>query len=300
MTKNISNSPWGINSDANYFAWREKKLAQARELQSAKMVEIADLAKPSQQEKAELLRRVEHTNIAFYQTNASTDSDTVRLELRGFADSLGLRIAEKHRSAGKNGIVAITPSKAKGQVGYIPYSKKPLNWHTDGYYNAPDEQIHSMVLHCFSPASSGGQSQIIDNEIAYIRLRDENPAYIEALMHEEAMSIPQNIDESGNIRPISIGPVFSIDANNNSLIMRYTARTRSIEWRKDKTTQEAVEFLQNLLENGDEFIQTTTLKAGQGILCNNSLHNRKAFDSEVNKQRLLFRVRFFNRIKESK
>jgi hypothetical protein len=284
-----------------YLAWREEKLSQVKQLHLAPFIKIKNLASPTKKEKAELIKRCEKTNMALYQSDENFENpDVIRSSLRDFSDTMGLEIAEKHRSAGKNGIVAITISDAPSQRAYMPYSKKPMNWHTDGYYNSKDEQILSMVLHCVYPASNGGKSQFFDNEIAYIRLRDKNPLYIKALMHEEAMSIPENKEENGNLRPISIGPVFSI-SENNELIMRYTARTRSIKWRNDRLTQEAVKYLQNLLETGDDLIQSLTLKAGQGVLCNNSLHNRTGFDLEEKSEqnRMLFRVRFHNRVGEN-
>ncbi len=291
----ICKSVWDLSCDKAYLAWREQKLHHAKSLIGADFIKIDDLSSLKSSEKKSLLDSCAKINMALYQTPISDNAQKTRQDLRHFADSLGLKIAEKHRSAGKDGIVAITPSKKTTQKAYIPYSTKAINWHTDGYYNAPNEQIHAMILHCFTPAEKGGQSRFFDNEIAYIRLRDKNPDYIRALMHKEAMIIPANNDEKGFVRPASIGPVFSFDEDNN-LIMRYTARTRSIIWRDDETTKRAVDFLQNLLIEGDEFIISKSLKAGQGILCNNSLHNRAAFIEDNNTKRLLFRVRFHNRI----
>jgi alpha-ketoglutarate-dependent taurine dioxygenase len=183
-----------------------------------------------------------------------------------------------------------------------------MNWHTDGYYNAPEQKIRAMVLHCVRAAEDGGVNQFLDNEIAYIRLRDENPAYIRALMHPEAMTIPANDAPDGDNRPASIGPVFAVDPETDKLEMRYTARTRSIEWRDDAMTAEAVAYLTALLASGDPFIQTVKMQAGTGILCNNSLHNRTGFDrtgstgepsetSPESSTRLMMRVRFHNRVK---
>jgi len=295
------NSNWNLSSKQSYKLWRKEKLRQAQQRLKAPIIEIKDIANISESEKKAILASCKKTNMAIYQSAKITSPNETRIALRNFAQSFNLEIAEKHRSAGENGIVAITPSNAKGQKGYMPYSNRPMNWHTDGYYNAPNEQIRAMVLHCVIPSTDGGKSQFFDNDIAYIRLRDHNPDFIKALMHEQAMSIPENREENGNIRPISIGPVFSFDEKDENLIMRYTARVKSIIWRDDEITKQAVAFLQNLLETGDEFMQSLTLKAGQGVLCNNSLHNRTGFNdkSEDENKRMLFRVRFHNRIKGS-
>jgi len=305
MGGDLNETPRGfaanLSVENDYLRWREVKLEQALKLHQAPLVEINNLANPSASERGEIVRRCAKTNMALYQSfDANKEPDEVRMALRGFAQNMGLKIAETHRSAGKNAIVALTFSQHKEQKNYIPYSHKAINWHTDGYYNGPARQIGAMVLHCVYPAKNGGQNQLLDTEIAYIRLRDHNPDFISALMHPEAMTIPENREENGTLRPASTGPVFSFDPAGK-LVMRYTARTRSISWRQDKTTLAAVAFLQDMLEKGDKLMQTIKLKAGQGVLCNNSLHTRSAFAPKTGngRERLMFRVRFHNRIKGS-
>jgi len=293
--------PWVMESDRAYLAWRAQKLDNFSRALNLAPVFIEDLSNPTESEQAELIERCAKTNLARYETSQKpTDEYSVRADLRGFADTLGLRIAEKHRSAGEYGVVALKVTDAERQRGYIPYSRKPMNWHTDGYYNAPEDQIRAMVLHCFSPASDGGENQFIDPEIAYIRLRDENPDHIRALMHPQAMTIPENREPDGSVRPASVGPVFLIDADGK-LAMRYTARTRSITWRDDPMTKDAVNALVKILNGNDQLMLTGRLDAGQGILCNNVLHNRTGFDPDPKNQsaRVIFRVRFHNRVKGS-
>ncbi len=263
------------------------------------IVEIANLGAPSTAERDELARQCAIGNAVFYAARDQTDdAEKTRDSLREFSRAMGLRIAEKHRSAGRQGIVALQISTAKNQRGYIPYSRKPMNWHTDGYYNAADQRIRAMVLHCVRPAADGGVNQFLDPEIAYIRLRDESPDYIDALMHPRAMTIPENREKDGKLRPASIGPVFSVDADSGQLEMRYTARTRSISWRDDAMTARAVAFLSGLLAASDPYMQTLKMQAGQGVLCNNALHNRTGFDpdSSAGSDRLLYRIRFHNRV----
>jgi hypothetical protein len=110
------------------------------------------------------------------------------------------------------------------------------------------------------------------------------------------MTIPESPEADGSVRPVSIGPVFFIE--DDKLIMRYTARTRSISW-KDEATQKAAALLQELLESERDYLHTLTLQPGQGILNNNTLHNRTAFDPSADtgsSQRMLYRVRFNNRL----
>jgi len=292
---------WDLLAEREYLDWRELKLENSHRAQSLDSVDIKRLNNPSDNECAQLLERCQMTNTALYSSNINDDDpEKIQGDLCRFASRLSLTIAERHRSADDSGIVALSVTRNKRQRGYIPYSDKAMNWHTDGYYNSLKDQINSVVLHCVRPAKSGGGNQFFDPEIAYIRLRDENPDYIAAFMHREAMTIPENREDDGSLRPVSIGPVFSISASGQ-LAMRYTARTRSIAWRNDPATREAAAFLQNLLQSGDALIQVIQLEAGHGVLCNNVLHNRTGFtdDGGADHGRLLYRMRFHNRAGES-
>ncbi len=287
-----------------YEPWREAVLAAHSDRAATTPVAIADLGNPSESECAKLIKNCRSTNLSLYSTaTISQDLAEIRANLKRFSHALGLRIAERHRSAGQDGIVALTVSEAARQRAYIPYSSRAMNWHTDGYYNAPGEQIGAMVLHCARAAEDGGANQFLDHNVAYIRLRDQNPAYATALSQPEAMTIPENREADGSVRPVSVGPVFSID-HGGYLSMRYTARTRSIFWHDDRVTPLAAQALQEMLEQEDPLMLGLKLVPGQGILCNNVLHNRTGFDmgseevSARQSQRVMFRIRFHNRVKE--
>jgi hypothetical protein len=244
------------------------------------------------------MRCVKKANMALYAGNENnTDADKSRHALAGFAARFGLGIVEDHRSAAADGIVALEVVQKGGRSGYIPYTNKPINWHTDGYYNTsgPDIRIRSMILHCVRQAAIGGSNELLDHEIAYIRLRDENPDYITALQHPEAMTIPAHFDAtSGKTRPASIGAVFEAGPSG-ALHMRYTARKRNVIWRNDQLTREAIDFLGHVLAT-DPLIISHTMEPGQGIICNNVLHTRTTFANDDNSPRLLYRARYMQRI----
>lgn len=284
-----------LDSDENYQDWRAARIAAAEAALEGGFQPLPDLANLSKSEVSALRNRVAGANLALYETEPGSD---MRAKLRIFAESFGLRIAEKHRSAGGDGIVALRESDAPAQKGYIPYSKRSMNWHTDGYYNAPGERISAMVLHTALPALDGGANQFLDHTIAYIRLRDADPAYVRALMHREAMVIPANEADG---RPESVGPVFYPDPETGAMQMRYTARTRSIAWRDDPLTREAVAALTEVLARPDPLTIFVRFKAGQGVLCNNVLHDRTGFDADKQETspRVVYRVRFSNRVKGS-
>jgi alpha-ketoglutarate-dependent taurine dioxygenase len=156
-----------------------------------------------------------------------------------------------------------------------------------------------VVLHCVSAAAEGGEHVYLDHEIAYLLLRDENPDYLAALMQPDAMTIPANTEAGVEIRPAQTGPVFSVEPRSGSLHMRYTARTRSILWKDDRSTRMAVGFLTELLGGESAFLFHHRLRPGEGIICNNILHKRTAFadDPETGRTRLLYRARYYDRIR---
>jgi hypothetical protein len=229
------------------------------------------------------------------------DAPATRLALAAFARHFGLTRFEAHRSAGADGIVALEVAANGGRVGYIPYTNLPLGWHTDGYYNyqGPGRMIRSMLLHCVRSASEGGENGLLDHEIVYIRLRDENPDYVAALMRPDAMTIPANEEANGETRAVNTGPVFVVDPDTGGLAMRYTARKRNILWRDDAITQEAVRALERVLHE-DPKIMRVRFAPGEGVICSNVLHDRLGFSTGANEEsgRLVYRIRSYDRVRE--
>jgi hypothetical protein len=66
------------------------------------------------------------------------------------------------------------------------------------------------MLYCVQDALEGGENTLMDYEIAYVRLRDQDPELIRPLMDPQALTIPANVSEESELRPASTGPVFSV------------------------------------------------------------------------------------------
>jgi hypothetical protein len=299
-------SPFLLGNQQSYLAWRKQKLANTPDYRQADpnalFIDVSNPDKPMPGELKQILQACKTNNMALYRlANNSPASD--KKSILALARQCGLNHLDHNLCADDDDLTSITHTAHKGQHNYIPYSTKRLSWHTDGYYNTADQQVRGILLHCATPAKRGGESLLLDHEIAYILLRDENPAYIKALMQNDAMTIPANILDGNIIRDAQTGPVFSID-NNAQLHMRYSARKRNIEWKQDAHTLEAVSFLEALWEDAAKgnspHVLKYTLQAGEGLICNNVLHCRTAFEDfeESHKKRLLYRGRYFDRVKE--
>ncbi|MFA6443625.1 MAG: TauD/TfdA family dioxygenase, partial [Sterolibacterium sp.] len=234
-----------------------------------------------------------HANMAIYTSNTAGQADT---EIpRGLGEQLGLIHLDKHYLADDEGISALTVAEGGTHADFIPYTNRTIKWHTDGYYNPPERTVRGMLLHCVRPALDGGDNQLLDHEIAYILLRDNDPELVRALSAADAMTIPARVEADGEARAAQSGPVFSVDGGG-SLHMRYTARRISILWKNDDTTRAAVAALEDILARGTPWTLRGRLEAGMGLICNNVLHDRSAFRDEANRQRLLYRARYYERV----
>jgi hypothetical protein len=78
--------------------------------------------------------------------------------------------------------------------------------------------------------------------------------------------------------------------------MRYTARTRSIEWKPDEVTQAAVQRLREILDSDSPYVFRLRLQGGQGLVCNNVLHDRSEFTDAPGAGRLVYRARYSDRV----
>jgi len=258
-------------------------------------VAIQDGYQLSGQEMAAVHNALQRANFAVYTIKGTAGED--KALIRQLGRQLGLERLDDNLCSDEDSITTLKVVGKRREGEYIPYTNKRLNWHTDGYYNSPDRQIRGVILHCVQPAAAGGESALMDHEIAYIQLRDENPAYIRALMAADAMTIPPNVLNGKQIRPEQGGPVFSVAADGH-LHMRYSARARNIVWKDDAPTRAATEFLLNLYQQDSPYIFRHRLKSGQGVLSNNVLHCRGSFedDAATGQARLLYRARYFDRI----
>ena len=293
-----SSGPFSLADPEAYRVWRAAKLTRhptdPRELE----VVIADPDAPSAAELEAIRAACDRADMCLYRfAGAPRDEAAARRAVSSLAAAAGLERFEKHRSAGTDGIVAIEVADDAHRSGFIPYSTKPIGWHTDGYYayEGPERAIRAMVLHCVRPAREGGINSLLDHEIAYIRLRDRDPALVAALMRPNAMTIPPSVEEDGSVRAEAVGPVFEVDPATGALLMRYTARKRWIAWADDALTREAVAALEAICAD-DPLIFRLGLAAGQGVLCNNVLHDRTGFGEDADSKRLLLRIRSYDRL----
>jgi len=286
--------PFDLDSDLDYQRWREQKLEDYPQTLEELLVEVKDPKNLSTSEYQAMHKICQKTNMVLYVSPVAREDKEIPSMLGA---QFGLHRINHNWLADEDAITSLTVNPEGDHPQYIPYTNRPIKWHTDGYYNKPDEQINGLLLHCVQAASEGGENQLLDHEIAYILLRDENPEFIRQLMRPDAMTIPPRQGIEGEDQRLeSSGPVFSVDEKSGNLHMRYTARTRSILWKDDAVLLKAVAALENLLEADLPWKYKGLLQTGMGLVSNNVLHDRSGFNDEAGKSRLLYRARYFDRI----
>lgn len=282
-----------LSNDLAYRAWREQKLANYPKSPEELVVHIDDPLNVSASEQLAIMSLLQKTNMCLYQVAEPGKVD--KAVIKSLAAKFGYIQLDANICADEDSISSLETKDSGRHAGYIPYSNKKISWHTDGYYNQPENTIRGMILHCVNNAPVGGENQLLDQDILYIHLRDESSDYIRALMDMRALTIPPN-DEVGAERAAQTGPVFSLDKKTNRLHLRYTARTRSIQWDDNPALNKALEAITFYLESDGSYIFRHKLRPGQGVLCNNVLHNRAAFEEgdTASSKRLLYRARYYD------
>jgi alpha-ketoglutarate-dependent taurine dioxygenase len=287
----VIDSPFYLCDNRAYLCWREDRLSYRKPVLDDLLVQINDPYQLSDGERLAITERCSNYNMVLYQLSDPGDQDKSLVHALG--KQLGMQELDANLRSDEDSVSSLQVRPQAGNQ-YIPYTNKALSWHTDGYYNSLDKQIFGIIMHCVRPAAAGGVNALFNPEDMYIRLRDENPAYIEALMHPEAMTIPDNVEAGKVIRKAQAGPVFLLRPDGR-LHMRYSARKRNIVWRNTEATSAAVEKINQLLADETNVFKIA-LRAGQGIICSNVLHNRTGFTDSETQKRLMYRARYFESV----
>ena len=276
--------------EENFSRWWDDRLARYRGAIEDLSVEIDNPLKLSANERHALAARVRDTNMAIYRCRQPGNVD--RAAIQALTSQLGLGKPDSNLCAADDGLSELEVNHSPTHQRYIPYSNRPIGWHTDGYYHTPERTIRAMTLHCVRPAISDGTLQVIDHEIVFGLLHRCDPRYTMALSQSDTMTIPANEAAGSGVRASVSGPVFS--HNGDVLQMRYSARKRNIIWKNDSVVHEAIAALQEILDSCAELAVTHRLLPGEGLVCNNVPHRRDGFtdSSQPECARLIYRGRY--------
>ncbi|MBC8259463.1 MAG: TauD/TfdA family dioxygenase [SAR324 cluster bacterium] len=290
----MDSNPFDLEDNDNYERWRDLKLQNYPTTIEDLLVEVNDPRELSSSEFGALQQCCSKANMALYAGKTGSDPDP-KIPL-SIAHKFGVYGINKNWLADENALTSLTVRENGIRQHYIPFTNRSINWHTDGYYNSQQEQVHSLLLHSVQRAASGGENKLLDHEIAYILLRDQAPEHVRTLMRRDALSIPPRIGENGELaRQTETGPVFSVMPCGN-LHMRYTIRKKHVIWADNKETEAAVSALRKILAGDSAYIFQGLLEPGMGLIGNNVLHTRTAFVDDEDHKRYYYRARYFERL----
>ena len=293
----VPESPFLLENESAYQHWRKIKLGRYGETNPESVISITVPASLSPKTMGEIAVQLETCNFAIFQIDAAENLFSTD-DFLAFGRQLGLHRIDTNPAAETNGVTllsAVDPADQRSR--YIPYTNRALNWHTDGYYNPAGSRIDAFSLYCVNQAGQGGDNFMLDHEMVYMQIRDTDANLLVALMDAGVMVIPANIRNKRVVRQAESGPVFIVDSLTGRLNMRYSARPQNIGWKTDKLSRRALDRVREILMDS-EYVTRVKLKSGQGIVCNNVLHGRRAFvDNPADESsRLFYRARYYDAI----
>jgi alpha-ketoglutarate-dependent taurine dioxygenase len=286
-------SPFLLENEGAYQAWRLRKLKLREQLAANRVFELDHTHRLPQSVLPQVRLQIRAYNFALFQS----ESEISKSEFLQLNRQFGLFRLDSNLGADVDNVTSLrVVSDSDERAQYIPYTNRALNWHTDGYYNPHGRRINAFALYCVNQAARGGGNYLFDHEMMYILIRDQAPDLLAALMDDDLMRIPPNIQNGRVIRAEESGPVFSIQTDSCGLNMRYTSRPRNIVWKSDKRSERALNLVREILMDSDAVIDLR-LQNNQGIVCNNILHGRQAFhDQGEGLRRLIYRARYYDAI----
>lgn len=290
-------SPLLLENETGYARWRKTKLDSYSRFNPGRVIEITDHASLSTPTLNELEIQMQSFNFAIFDLGHSAGKFSTN-DFLFFGQQLGLHRIDVNSGAGTDGVTLLSAVDASDKrARYIPYTNRALNWHTDGYYNPTESRIDAFSLYCANQAGKGGDNFLLDHEMVYLQIRDTDPDLLVALMDPGVMVVPANISDNRLVRQAESGPVFMIDSETGRLNMRYSARPQNIGWKTDELSKRAVNLVREIIMDS-EYIAKLKLKSGQGIICNNVLHGRRAFvdDPAGGPARLYYRARYYDAV----
>lgn len=277
-----------LGTQEDYLKWRDEKLAAYPRDVGGLVVELGDMTAITPAEKTKILETVERANMCIY-TAGSAELEAGSLLALG--QQLGVTRTDKSSRHAQSD--ELTDSGILGKA--IPFSTRHCNWHTDATYYGSDKTIEALFLLCKRPAIEGGSNKVLDHEVLYIHLRDQDPDALAVLMNRDCFNYRN--PATGEIDMSLGGKVFWANADGH-LCHRFSFRKTDMAWSEESDVLAARKVLESLISDEPEQVIEGRLESGMGLISNNVLHTReKLLDSaDPTKKRLLFRARFYDRV----
>lgn len=277
-----------LGSDEDYLKWRDEKLAAYPKSVGELVVELGDMTAISPAERSKVMETVERANMCVF-TAGSAELEMSSLLALG--RQLGVTRTDKSARHAQSD--ELTDSGILNRA--VPFSTRHCNWHTDATYYGSDHTIQALFLLCKRPALEGGSNKVMDHEMLYLRLREQDPGALEVLMTRDCFNYRN--PTTGEIDPSRGGKVFWTNADGH-LCHRFSFRKTDMAWSAESDVTAARKALEFLVSDESAHVIEGRLESGMGLISNNVLHTRERLvDSDhAAQKRLLFRARFYDRV----
>ena len=113
--------------------------------------------------------------------------------------------------------------------------------------------------------------------------------------HAEGWTVARMPAVDRNLLRIAVFELLWVDEIDDPV-----AITEAVELARALSTDDSPRFLNGVLDGDSPYVFTLRLAGGQGLVCNNVLHNRGAFtdDPAPGRGRLVYRARYLDRVAE--
>ena len=145
---------------------------------------------------------------------------------------------------------------------------------------------------------TGGENALLDHEIAYLQLRDADPgvrARADAARCDDDPRAHRRRRRRAGRRDRA--GVLGRSGERCAAHALHGAHAQHRVEATDPAVRDAAARLERMLAGPSPCIHRLTLQPGMGILCNNVLHDRSGFVDDPARPRLLYRARYYDRIR---
>ncbi len=136
------NSPFVLENEGAYQAWRSRKLRYRQELTATTVYQLNQESKLSKSKLEQVRQQVAAFNFVVFQ---SAD-ELGKPEFLALNRQFGLLDLDVNLGADEDKVTSLKVlSESDKRSQYIPYTNRGMNWHTDGYYNPDDHRINASI-----------------------------------------------------------------------------------------------------------------------------------------------------------
>jgi hypothetical protein len=137
------NSPYLLENEGEYQAWRARKLKVRQEVSATRVFELDQQGRLPRSMLPLLGKQVAAYNFVIFESVGELD----KVEFLALNQQFGLTDIDANLGADEDKVTSLqVVGDADNRARYIPYTNRAMNWHTDGYYNPLERRIDCSIM----------------------------------------------------------------------------------------------------------------------------------------------------------